>query len=158
MKPRVYIESTIFSYLAARPSRDPVVKGHQVITRQWWDAQRANFDFVISEQVLREIEAGDRAAARRRSELARGIPVLDLNDEVLKLAQKLVRKGIVPKSYTGDAIHIAVATVHGVAYLVTLNCRHIANAFLRSAIARACGESGYAACTISTPEELMIDE
>lgn len=158
VKPRVYVESTIFSYLAARPSRDPVVKAHQILTRQWWDTQRARFDFVISEQVLREIEAGDRDAARRRTSLTAGIPVLDVNDEVMALARRLVRKGIVPETYTGDANHIAAATVHGAVYLVTWNCRHIANAELRMAIENMCRDSGYFPCIICTPEELIADE
>ncbi|NUM54758.1 MAG: type II toxin-antitoxin system VapC family toxin [Candidatus Hydrogenedentes bacterium] len=158
MKSRVYIESTIFSYLAARPSRDPIIKAHQVITRQWWDTQRKYFKFVISEQVLREIEAGDRAAARRRIELTVGMPVLDVNDEVMALARRLVLKRIVPATFMGDATHIAAATVYGAAYLVTWNCRHIANAELRTAIDRLCRNGGYSPCIICTPEELIVDE
>ena len=158
VKSRVYIESTIFSYLAARPSRDPIVKAHQIITRQWWDTQREHFDFVISEQVLREIEAGDRGAARRRSDLAAGLSVLDVNDEVMALARRLLLKRIVPEAYIGDATHIAAAAVHGAAYLVTWNCRHIANAELRTAIDTLCRDSGYSPCIICTPEELIVDE
>lgn len=158
MRPKVYVESTIISYLAARPSSDPIVKARQVISQEWWDNRRAQFDLVISEQVILEIEAGDPEAAQRRMGLVRDIPIVRLNADVEALASRLVRARAVPATSIEDATHIAAATVHGAEFLITWNCRHIANATVRSLIEKTCWDSGYVACIICTPEELMSDE
>ena len=158
MKPRVYIESTIFSYLAARPSRDQIVEAHQIITRQWWETRRQYFDAVVSEAILLEISAGDVDAARRRLEIARSLPSLRVDERVRQLARRLVESGTVPESHTEDATHIAFAAVYGIDYLVTWNCKHIANAAVRPAIEKICWENAYMPCIICTPEELMNHE
>ena len=158
MGSKVYVESTIISYLAARPSSDPIVKAHQFISEKWWSERRAKFDLVISEQVILEIEAGDPEAAQRRVSLARDIPIVRLNADVEALASRLVRVGAVPATSIEDVTHIAAATVHGAEYLITWNCRHIPNATVRNLIEKTCWESGYVACIICTPEELMTDE
>ena len=158
MRPRVYVESTVISYLAARPSKDPIIESHQLISRKWWNSRRGRFDLIISEQVLLEIEAGDPDAAQRRMDLIRDIPIVRLTDDVEAVAMRLVRAGAVPASSIEDATHIAAAAVHGAEFLLTWNCRHIANAAVRTLIERTCWECGYAACIICTSEELMADE
>ena len=126
MNAKVYIETTIPSYLVARPSRDLLIAAHQQLTRDWWDLRRAAFDLYVSEPVPQEAAAGDAALARKRLELLADIPVLAMNSGILKVAETLVAEGPIPRKAAGDALHIAVATVYGCEYLLTWNCRHIA--------------------------------
>jgi hypothetical protein len=128
MKHRVYIETTIVSYLTARPSRDLVVLAHQQVTQEWWDARRHAFDLFVSQLVVREASSGDSDAALRRTELLQTFPMLELNDAALHLARTLLKRNAVPQKAIEDALHISVATAHGMDYLLTWNCKHIANA------------------------------
>ena len=111
MKPKVYLETTIPSYLAARPSRDLLVAAHQQLTRDWWELRRARFDLYISVLVRQEVQAGDILVSDQRLRLLADIPVLPVGDEILRLAEDLVRNGPLPQKAAGDAAHIAIATV-----------------------------------------------
>jgi hypothetical protein len=133
MKAKVYIETTIPSYLVARPSRDLLIAAHQQITRDWWETRGAQFDLYISEPVLEEAAVGDSILAKRRLEVLADIPVLALTEGVLELAKGLVSEGTIPSKAAVDAIHMAVATVYTCEYLLTWNCRHIANAEIQRA-------------------------
>ncbi|HKI01869.1 MAG TPA: type II toxin-antitoxin system VapC family toxin [Thermoanaerobaculia bacterium] len=155
MKPRVYVETTIVSYLAARPSRDLIVAAHQQLTAEWWTSRRLSFDLFTSEFVLREASVGDEDMARKRLELLMGIPVLSITESALGLASALIDKKAVPQRYAEDASHISMATVHGLDYLMTWNCKHIANAQLQRSIGVICRNAGYEPPIICTPEELM---
>ncbi|MGV8073429.1 MAG: type II toxin-antitoxin system VapC family toxin [Syntrophobacteraceae bacterium] len=157
MKPKIYLETTVISYLVAKPSRDLVVAAHQQITQEWWETRRQGFDVFISELVVREAGAGDTAAAQRRLDALQEIPLLELNEEALYLALELVAKGPIPEKAKEDALHIALAATHGMDYLLTWNCRHIANAEIRSGVAAVCITQGYDDLVICTPEELMGD-
>jgi hypothetical protein len=154
MQPKVYLETTIPSYLTAWPSRDLVKAAHQQITREWWQ-NRTKFDLHISQLVLREASGGDAEAARLRLEALRGIPVLALSPAASALAQQLVQQGPLPENAVADALHIAIAVVNGMDYLLTWNCAHIANAALRHRIEAICRASGYEPPVLCTPEELM---
>lgn len=154
MKPKTYIETTVVSYLAASSSRDIVIAAHQQITRDWWD-RRNRFDLFVSQAVVEEAARGDAVVAARRAALLRGIPVLELGAEVQELATRLLRARAVPRKALIDAVHIAVATVNRVDYLLTWNCTHIANAAVRGKIEEACRGAGLRAPVICTPEELM---
>lgn len=154
MRPKVYLETTIPSYLTAWPSRDLVKAAHQQITREWWQ-NRTRFDLYISQLVLREASGGDAEAARLRLEALRGIPVLALSPAASALAQQLVQQGLLPENTVADALHIAIAVVNGMDYLLTWNCAHIANAALRHRIEAICRASGYEPPVLCTPEELM---
>ena len=154
MKPKAYLETTIVSYLAASPSRDIVIAGHQQVTREWWE-RRNRFELFVSEAVVEEATRGDAAVAARRTALLSGIPVLDLGGEVHELAKRLLLVRAVPAKALIDAVHIAVAAVNRVDYLLTWNCTHIANAAVRGKIEQACRAAGLQAPTICTPEELM---
>ena len=154
MKSTVYLETTVVSYLAASPSRDIVVAADQQITRGWWDT-RDRFELLISQAVLDETSRGDADAAARRVALLAGIPVLTLNVEVIDFAGQLLQGGVVPAKAHSDALHIAVAAVNRIAYLLTWNCAHIANAAIRGKIEGACRTAGLKAPIICTPEELM---
>ena len=141
MKSTVYLETTVISYLAASPSRDIVVAAHQQITRDWWD-RRDRFELLISQAVLDEASRGDTDAAARRVALLAEIPVLTVSDAVIEFAEQLLRGRVVPAKAQSDALHIAVAAVNHIAYLVTWNCTHIANAAVRGKIDGACGSAG----------------
>ncbi len=157
MKESVYIETSVVSYLTGRPSRDMVVAAHQELTRQWWDTRASVFELVVSELVCEESSGGDAEASRRRLAAIAGVPVLETNDAAVALAERLVSRNLVPQESAADALHIAVAAVNGIDYLLTWNCRHLANAARRQKIEASVEEAGYACPIICTPEELMED-
>jgi predicted nucleic acid-binding protein len=157
MQPTVYVETTIISYLTARLSRDLVTAAHQQITQEWWAKRRTEFKLFISQLVVQEASMGDAAMAQKRLEGLQAIPLLDVNEDAEKLAQRLIVDGLLPKKAAVDALHIAVATVHGMDYLLTWNCKHIANAERQNKVATVCRESGFEPPVICTPEELSGD-
>jgi predicted nucleic acid-binding protein len=157
MKSRVYVETTIPSYLTAWPSRDLLRAAHQQMTREWWDG-RAAFDLFISPLVLVECQAGDPTAATDRLAAIAGLPLLDQTDAVTALAEELVRTVRIPARAAADAVHIATAAVHGMQYLLTWNCTHIANVVLRPRIEAACRAIGCEPPLICTPPELPVPE
>ena len=122
MKHTVYIDTTIFSYLTSRPSKNLVAAAWQQITSDWWDNQRGRFELYISELVVAEAERGNSEAAAKRLEQLQGIPALSITEEAISLADKLIKKGAVPLKAADDAMHIALAAVHGIDYLLTWNC------------------------------------
>lgn len=158
MHSKLYLETTIPSYLVGRPSRDLLVAAHQAITREWWESRRSNFDLYVSELVVQEVRAGDALLAGQRLEILRDVPILPASSEIMKLAEDLIAEGPIPRKAAGDAVHIAVATAYGCEYLLTWNCPHIANAELHRAIRRVVERYGYDVPSLCTPEELMGDE
>jgi hypothetical protein len=155
MKPKVYVETTIISYLAARPSRDLIVAGHQQITHEWWQISRHNFAVVSSQLVAGEAGAGDPEAADARLAFLAGLTLVEITEEALTLAQRLLQAKAIPQDFPEDALHVAVAVVNGIEYLLTWNYKHLVNAGMRSKIEATCRELGYVAVVICTPEELM---
>jgi hypothetical protein len=158
MKPKLYIETSVVSYLTAQPSRDIVTAARQQITREWWQMRRLEFDLYISEFVVREAGAGDPQAAARRLEALEGIPEILLTEDAAQLAEMLIQKGPLPGKAALDALHIAVAVCGGVDYLLTWNFKHLANAAMRKGVERVCQAKGYEPCIICTPEELMEEK
>ncbi len=124
---KLYLETSVISYLTARPSRDLILAAHQQITRDWWDFKRQSFQIFVSQLVIQEAGAGDFEAAQNRLQVLENIPLLDLTPEVLALAKALLDDGILPTRAKEDALHLAVAAVHKMDFLLTWNCRHIAN-------------------------------
>jgi predicted nucleic acid-binding protein len=155
MKPKLYMETTVPSYLTSRPSRDLIIAGHQQITREWWEKRRDAFDVFISQLVVDEASAGDPAAVRERLKAIQDLPLLDILPEAGPLAAGLLNAGILPRKAAADAAHIALAAVHGMDFLITWNCVHIANAVIAKAVARVCEEHGFDCPVICTPEELL---
>ena len=153
-KAAIYIETSVVSYLAARPSRDIIVAAHQQLTVDWWENQRQQYDLFVSQIVLDEARAGDQQAAERRLAALENLRLLEINEAVIQLAENLVQLHAVPMKAVQDALHIAVACINGTDYLLTWNCKHIANAKMRSKIEQVCREAGYIAPIICTPEEL----
>lgn len=154
MPPRVYIETTIVSYLAARPSRDIILAAHQQITDEWWHNSRAHFELYTAQPVLDEAAQGDTEAAGHRLEKLAPLQLLDITEEVSDLAERLIRDGPLPTKAAVDAVHIATATVHGMDYLLTWNCKHIANALMRNKMEAVIRSTGYEPPILCTPEEL----
>ena len=150
-----YLETTIPSYLAARPSRDLISAAHQQLTLDWWATRRSAFTLYVSELVVQEVSLGDPELAGRRLKFLADIPSLATTPSAEDLARALVGSGLLPAKAAADALHIAIAATHGVDFLLTWNIRHLANAAMRRRIDAACREAGFAAPVLCTPEELM---
>ena len=150
----MYVDTTVVSYLTARPSRDVVVAGHQQSTRDWWDNEAARFELVASQVVVDEASAGDPTAARDRLDALRSVSLLDSTEDAEALARSLMASGAVPRNAADDAAHIAIAVVNGVDYLLTWNQRHIANTTMLARIETVCREAGFQPVAICSPEEL----
>ena len=157
MSKRVYIETTIPSYLAAWPSRDLVQAARQQITHEWWSNERQDFELCISQTVLDEVAAGDAAAANRRLSFLQNLPLLDLTDAVSAVAKAIMGSGLLPQKAARDAIHIAVSSVHHVELLLTWNCQHIANAAIMKELGEIVAQCGFEMPILCTPEELLRD-
>lgn len=155
MVERVYIETSFISYLTARPCRDLIIAGHQAITHDWWDHCRQVYELCVSQLVLQEAGDGDSEAAQERLDVLAKMTVLEIREEAVALAEELVRAGALPAKAGNDALHIAVAAVHRIPYLMTWNCRHMANATMRAQIEAVCASKGFKAPIICTPEEMM---
>ena len=155
MKPTVYVETSVIGYLTSRPREDPIVAGHQNTTREWWQTAADQFDLMASELVVRECSAGDHSAAEERLEALAEITLLRTTSDADQFADALIAGLAVPESHPEDALHIALAVVNGIQYLVTWNFRHIVNAAVRSTIERICRDAGYEPPIICTPEELL---
>ena len=151
----VYLETSVFSYLTGRPSRDLLASARQQITERWWHDHRQRFELFVSPVVEREAGKGDPEAAARRLSAMTGISQLAVNAEVERLAAQLIQDGALPSTAAEDALHVALAAVHRIDYLLTWNCRHIDNAETKPAIRAVCAVLGYPCPEICTPEELM---
>ena len=155
MADRVYIQTTVVSYLTARPNRDVVIAGHQQTTHEWWDTRRGNYELCISQLVLKEAGAGDSEAAQERLDVLKGLTLLETSAQALDLAKALIQAGALPAKAADNALHIAGASMNGIPYLLTWNCSHLANATLRPLIESVCAGKGVKAPIICTPEELL---
>jgi len=154
-KPTLYLETSVPSYLAARSSRDLIVAAHQQITREWWDKRRGSFAIYVSEVVLFEAGRGDPEPAKQRLELLSSFAILDLTPRVAELTKTYLDELRIPEPSARDAAHLAFAAAHGIDYLLTWNCRHIANAFVRLRLRTLNERLGVSTPVICTPEELL---
>jgi predicted nucleic acid-binding protein len=154
-KPSVYLETTVISLLTARPTRDVVQMALQQLTHEWWEQPRHGFELFVSDFVLQEAARGDKDAARRRLELATQFKELAVTEAIEELAARLLKETRLPAKSKQDALHVACAAVHGVDYLLTWNCTHIANAVIIPDVRTVCLLAGYDCPQICTPQELM---
>jgi hypothetical protein len=154
----VYIETSVFSYLTARPSNDVTVTAWREMTHLWWGEARKRFELFVSELVVAEASRGDPEASQRRLDVIRGLPELLVDDRSLKLAEKLVAKGGFPTNAEADALHVAIAATQEVDYLLTWNCRRINNAETKPIIRSICITEGITCPEICTPQELLPEE
>ena len=155
MKATVYIESTIVSYLVAKPSRDLIVAAHQQLTTEWWDLIRLQVDCFVSPFVIQEISAGDKEAANKRIGLIKDIPVLELNQEIQKLAQTYFDSLDIPEKARLDASHLATAVWHEIDYMLSWNCKHIVSGRVKMTLEKINSELNIKTPVLCTPEELM---
>ena len=151
----VYLETTFISYLVARPSRDVIVAGHQQTTQEWWANRRSEFECSVSQVVIEEASVGDPAEVQKRLAIIGGLPALDVTETAEALTRAIMAAGILPPHAFPDAAHVAVSAVHAVDYLLTWNCKHLANAQITRKIESVCRGSGFRMPINCTPEELM---
>ena len=155
LKKRIYLETTVVSYLAAKPSRDIIVAGHQDATRELWPELSAKYETYISALVFEEAKKGDPDQAQIRLAAIRPFPMLDIDDEARLLAEKIVGRRAVPAEYPEDALHIAVAAVNGIEVIITWNFAHLNNPFTRKKVRQIVEGEGFECPEICSPEELL---
>jgi predicted nucleic acid-binding protein len=155
---RIYIESTIPSYIVARPARDLLQAARQQLAKDWWEFERNRHELFTSQVVLDEIAFGEKEMAEHRLETMRGIPLLRGTDEVQELAGKILASGLLPATADRDATHIALASVYEMDILLTWNSRHIANATIRQRLQKVVEAAGFGLPVICAPEELMEND
>lgn len=155
MKQKIYLETSVISYLAARPSRDLIVAANQQMTEEWWVSYKDDYELFVSQIVIEEASGGDPHAAERRLSIIKDMALLGMTEDILSLAKQFIESGLLPQNAARDALHIAIATIHGIDYLLTWNCKHIANATIRNDIAKICHLNGYEISVICTPQELV---
>lgn len=151
----VYLETTIISYLASRPSRNVIALAQQEITTEWWEKQRTQYDCYISEFVWDEASQGDSSAAEKRLSYLQGIPFLPVNETVAELAAEIVTVCAIPQRAVTDAFHIAIAAIHRIDFLLTWNCTHIANAVMQKRLQRLSEKWLVSIPILCTPYELI---
>lgn len=157
-KPTVYVETSIVSYLVARPSQDSIVGFRQAVTERWWKACRPNYRIVISPRVVDEASLGDANEAGKRLAVLGDLDILEIDDAALELSRVILAETSMPASAEPDALHIATAVVNGVEYLLTWNHKHMANVQIRAKVEQICQREGFHRITICTPEELDPEE
>jgi len=151
----VYLETSVFGYLASRMSSDLVTAGNQRLTREWWDTRRESFELFVSQAVVAECSAGDPVAAKERLVFLTDLPILDVTDDARSLAETLLSDIPLPGHAEVDALHIAVAAINGMDYLLTWNCKHLANPSLRRIIDEVLLAADVSPPVICTPQELI---
>ena len=156
MKPRVYLETSIISYLVGWLNQQSIVVAHnQEFTREWWSRRRHHFELFSSAAAVNEASQGEGSLARKRLVYLADTTMLDINDDALGLASELLRLTRIPSKADVDALHVAIAAVHGMDYLISWNCRHIVNARILPDVYAVCRHLGFEPPLICTPPELM---
>jgi predicted nucleic acid-binding protein len=152
-----YVETSVVSYLTARPNqRDLIVAAHQELTREWWENRRKNFILFASAVVIEEALRGDQLFSQARMALIGQMRLADVTPAARELAARLLLEAGLPAKANADALHIAICAVNGIDYLLTWNCTHLANAFMIPRVNNICRAAGFEPPYICTPEELMV--
>lgn len=154
-KPSVYVETTIVSYLTARPSRDVIILGHQELTRIWWEWEKQRYRVLISPAVAEEARQGDPSFAEKRLALLAGLESLEPDPAVEAIAAELRQALSLPERAASDAIHLAFAVHYEVDYLLTWNCKHLANARNLRLLAEYTSQGGSWLPIVCTPAEMV---
>ncbi len=157
MTESVYIETSIIGYLTARSTKNLILAANIEVTRDWWESRRSAFTLYISQVVLDEIARGDTEIAAQRLDILSRLPLVELNKAVRDLSAQFLTRSNLPPKASDDAVHIAAATVHSLDYLLTWNCKHIANAQIQRKLAQISLDFGYQLPIICTPYELLGD-
>ena len=151
----VHLETTFISYLVARPSRDLLIAAHQQVTQSWWEHRQDLFENYVSQVVIDEASIGDPSEIQKRLAILQNLKPLDVTHEAEELVVEIMAAGMLSSKAIRDAAHVAVAAVHEMDYLLTWNCKHLANAQIARRISLTCQQHGYRMPIICTPEELM---
>jgi len=157
VRKRVYVESSVISYLTSRPARDELNRMRQRQTVMWWE-RRYEWECVVSPIVMAEIARGDREAAARRLKKVQSLVELPSSPEARLLAKLLLSHELVPEAMETDAAHLALAATQGTHYLLTWNQRHLDNLHLRSRIEELIRDRGWRPAKVITPERLLLEE
>jgi hypothetical protein len=155
MKPKVYLETSVVSYLTAYQSRDVIVLARQQITEDWWKNHRQNYELFTSDVVEQEACLGNALMSKKRLNILKTLESLATSENAVELAETLVKRKAVPENSAADALHIAIATIEKMNFLLTWNFKHIANAQMQSKIEKVCKDEGWQMVTICTPESLL---
>ncbi len=155
MSETVYIETSILGYLTARPTNNLILAANTKLTQDWWETSRYEFTLYASELVQDEAAQGDGEIAAQRLSLLEPIAFLELTEAAIALAQVFLTESNLPAKAANDTLHMALATVYGLDYLLTWNCKHMANAQIQKKLAQISGQLGYELPVICTPYELM---
>lgn len=155
MKPKVYLETSVVSYLTAVRSRDVVILARQAITKDWWTQHRHNYELFVSDAVEQEAGLGDPDMSGKRLNFIKPLKKLATSERAIKLAETLVRQKAVLTKASADALHIAIATVEEINFLMSWNFKHIVNAQMQVKIEKACHDNGYEPVVLCTPESLV---
>src|SRR5581483_8759534 len=154
-RPTVYLDTTIPSYLTGRPAREQVLRRCQWVTCLFWNGYRSRFEFHVSQLVRDEAAVGDPNYARRRIEMLSPLHKLDMPEDIERLGGLILKRTGLPKSAKADAEHVAIAATHRIEFLVTWNCKHLANPAIAPKVARACERAGFRSPEICTPEIIL---
>jgi predicted nucleic acid-binding protein len=156
MLPKVYVETSVISYLVARRNqRDLLVASNQELTHEWWENRRDSFQLCVSAVVLAEASRGDPQFASARLDIARTLTLVETSEAAMEVANALIARAGLPQNAYEDALHIAIAATTGMDYLLTWNCKHIANGVIIPRVNRVVGSFGFEPPLIYTPQELM---
>lgn len=158
VKPTLYIETSVISYLVAKPSRDIIVAANQQVTHEWWEQRLDDYDAYVSDIVIREAKEGNKEYAQKRLDAIKNLTNLEMTTTVVSLSNHIIDTGTLPTKAKVDALHIAISSFYHIQYLITWNCKHIANAHIRSKIESVCKKFGYNLPTICTPLEFLGEE
>lgn len=151
----VYIETSIVSHVAAWPSSNIQIAAMQLQARRWWANERLKFDLVTSQLVIAEASDGDATAAADRLKLLDGLPLVPITSDAQDLADSILSASLMPPKAAADALHVAIAAVAGANFLLTLNCRHIANAHVLPQVYQLLRNEGFGRMLICTPAEFL---
>jgi predicted nucleic acid-binding protein len=156
MKPRIYVDTSVISYLTAKAGRDAVAVARQIITVQWWSDAPLAYELVVSDFVIEEARKGDAIAADRRLGMVSSLPSVNVDmPEIEGLANSLMDRHALPPSARFDALHIAASACNGIEFLVTWNDKHLANPLQLDFVEKICAQAGYRAPRIVTPDQLL---
>lgn len=153
--PRVYLDASVISYYTARLSGDDVIGAYQQTTRDWWRDERPKHELFVSRLVIAEISRGDEVEAEKRLRLIEDIPRLDIVPEAEALAKRFVDSRTLPPNAADDALHLAISVLHRIEFLLTWNCKHLANPMIRRKLDDVCRSAGHEPATICTPFDLL---
>jgi hypothetical protein len=154
-KPTVYLDTTVISAYWYE-GQNVIAFGRRIMTREWWDSERHEFAIWTSEITVAELEAGKYPRQKDACGMAYRIRLLPLNRDIRDFSNRLIEAGIVPDTKPGDAMQMAVASVHRIDYLLTWNYAHLANPHSQERLTRLCSESGYRAPDMVTAETIPM--